>query len=199
MAENVSDHIDKIVAQLTENGTKFPRAVFANDLAKMGLTTSNEWIEYAKRVVTDPRNLEGRTLVLLRAKKEMLVSPCILVARGKGGNLSESYVQPHTENTNCKYEKLALIEGKASLIKLDKQGELLEANPIVEKIAIINPGEIHTVVFESSIVVLFEEKMVIPGLDKIFVPGSQPEGSAEVPALLEKWHNYADEARAKLS
>lgn len=187
-----SDKIKRVVDEVTKNGLEFPRAVFAIQLVELGLKTTDEWIEYAKKVVLDPKNYVGRTLILLRAKKEMLQSPAILVARGRGGNLPESYLQPHIENKNCKYEKLSLLEGKAILIKLDMQGSLLEALPISKKIIEIKPGEVHTVIFDSPLVVLYEVKKVIPGLDKIFIPNSVPEGDPRVPQLLEEWHHFAD-------
>ena len=190
-----SKAIERVVAEVTKNGEEFPRAVFVNQLVEMGLVTSTDWIEYAKKVVLDPKNHEGRTLVLLRAKKEMQRSPCILVARGRGGHLPESYVQPHTEHSKCTYEKLALIEGNASLIKLDMQGNILTATPIIEKIIEIDPGEVHTIVFESPIVVLFEEKEVRPGLEKIFISNSVPEGDPRIPHILAKWHDFADKVR----
>lgn len=190
MQPSVSSKIQLAISQTIGKNSEFPRFVFANELIKFGLNTREEWITYAKMIVLNPKNKLGRILILLRKKKESLVSPAIIVARGVGSSLSESYIQPHTENKNCEYEKLSLIKGTASLIKFNKNGSPYDSIQITKKLISINPGEIHSVVFESPLVVLYEIKKVRPGLPKLFVKNSLPEDSPDVPDLLQRWHEF---------
>lgn len=170
---------------------EFPRAIFANELIKLGLATQDEWIGYAKKIVLNPKNILGRILILLRKKKEDLVSPALIIARGFGSKLRESYIQPHVENENCEYEKLKLISGVSSLIKFDKEGLPKKSIRLTKKLISIKPGEIHTVIFESPLVVLYEIKKVKPGLPKLFIKNSLPEGDPNVSSELKKWHEFA--------
>lgn len=184
--------INKVVAKVTKNGTEFPRSIFSDQLINMGLSNTNEWIDYAKGVVMDPKNVEGRTLILLREDKEAHISPCYIVARGRGGDLPESYVQPHIENNKCEYEKLSLHSGKATLIKFTLNEELSEAIPISKEIVEVKPGEMHTILFDSPFVVLFEEKKVVPNLNKTFISSFPREGEYGTLDLLQSWHKFAD-------
>lgn len=184
--------IDKAIAEVTKNGTEFPRSIFSDQLIKMGLVGIDEWIDYAKGVIMNPKNVVGRTLVLLREDVKAYISPCFIVARGSGGSLSESYVQPHIENEKCEYEKLSLRIGKATLIKFTSNGELSESIPISKKIIEVKPGEIHSILFESPFVVLFEEKKVVPNLSKTFVSIFPREGDTNTADLLKSWHQFAN-------
>lgn len=184
--------IDRVVAEVTKNGTKFPRSIFSDQLVKMGLVNTDEWIDYAKGVIMSPKNVEGRTLVLLLEDKESHISPCFIIARGRGGSLSESYVQPHIENDKCEYEKLTLKIGKATLIKFKSDGELSEAIPIGKNKIEVKPGEMHSILFDSPFVVLCEEKKVIPNVNKTYSSIFPREGDEGTVDLLQSWHQFAD-------
>ncbi len=187
--------IDKVVTEITKNGTEFPRSIFSDQLVKMGLTTVGEWIDYAKGVIMNSKNVEGRTLILLREDKKAHISPCFIVARGHGGILSESYVQPHIENDKCEYEKLSIHTGKATLIKFTLSGELSESIPIDKETIEVKPGEMHTIIFDSPFAVIFEEKKVVPNLSKTYVSIFPREGEAITSSLLLLWHEFADKDR----
>lgn len=191
--------IDKIVSVVTKNGTEFPRSIFSDQLVKMGLVTVDEWIDYAKGVIMNSKNVEGRTLILLREDKKAHISPCFIVARGCGGSLPESYVQPHIENDECEYEKLSSHIGKATLIKFTSSGELSESIQINKEIVEVKAGEMHTILFYSPFVVLFEEKKVVPNLSKTYVSIFPREGDVNTSTLLRSWHEFADKARAGIN
>src|SRR3989344_2495601 len=180
---------------LEKRNGQFPRALFAKELIGLGIGEENQ-VRFAEYVVLDPRNGFGRTMILHRdPDKYEEVSRATQVARGRGNELTESYVVPHVEDNSCEYETFAVTYGKAVLVIWNPDThEPEEFIEVTEKPIKIGAKTIHSLLYRSPVVVAEEVKVVKPNAPKVDVPWAIKEGDPQVPTELVRLHALADEA-----
>jgi hypothetical protein len=172
------------------NNGEFPRATFFNNLIERGLDSVESHIEFAKIIAA--ASPLGRTMVLYRTKEQGgEISPAIQVAKGReSGIMSQSYVVPHAENSECKYESLSCLGGSATLVLFNENGRVQNFVKLGHEPVIIGPDVIHSILYESELVVLHEAKYP-PNLVKFSPTWAIPEDSDRKYEFLESLHFLA--------
>lgn len=140
---------------------KYPRAVTSQKLIELGIATNSDQAEFCRQLINKPDNKYSRVLVVYRNPDEKS-SQVRWFARGRENSLGETFVPPHIEPDESKFEVFELISGRAVLVTYDSDdpdsAKFIDLKP--HEPQIILPGQIHTVLCKSEIVEVVEFKVV---------------------------------------
>ena len=157
----LQDRIASAMKEVVKEG-KFPRAVTSQKLIEMGIATNSDQATFCRELINDPDNKYGRVLIVYRNPDEKS-SEVRWFARGRENPLGETFVAPHIEPEEAKIEVFELVSGEATLVIVendDKDSNIQFIHLVPHQPQVIRPGQIHTVLCESSDVEVVEFKVV---------------------------------------
>lgn len=199
----LQDRIALAMKEVVKDG-KFPRAVTSQRLIEMGIATNPDQAAFCRELINDPNNKYGRVLIVYRNPDEKS-SEVRWFARGRENPLGETFVAPHIEPEEAKIEVFELVSGEATLAIVkedDVNSDIQFIHLVPHQPQVIRPGQIHTVLCESSNIEVVEFKVVSNekinpqfALEMGLVDSNHAEQTGpQVDAYLRQMHAKANDA-----